>query len=69
MLGRHHLPDASVDLGAVHKKGVFKPVTGPGNATDVSELSPFRQKVFYNAEWWKGSLVVCVCTSVEKQAH
>lgn len=43
-------PDASVDLGAVHRKGVFKPVTGPGNATDVSELSPFRQKVFYNAE-------------------
>ena len=43
-------PDASVDLGAVHRKGKFQLVTGPGKAVDVSKLSLFRQKVFYNAE-------------------
>lgn len=43
-------PDASVDLGAVHCKGKFQLKTGVGNSEDVSKLSPFRQKVFYNAE-------------------
>lgn len=42
-------PDASVDIGAVHRKGKFSIVSGPGTAVDVSKLSPFRQKVFYNA--------------------
>ena len=43
-------PDASVDLGAVHRKGKFLLSTGVGKAVDVSKLSAFRQKVFYNAE-------------------
>ena len=43
-------PDASVDLGAVHRKGVFRMVTGVGTAVDVAKLSAFRRKVFYNAE-------------------
>ena len=43
-------PDASTDIGAVPLKGKFQIVTGPGKATDVSKLSPFRQKVFYNPE-------------------
>ncbi len=54
LLGRGSLgfrePDASVDLGAVHRKGKFRLSTGVGKAVDVSKLSPFRRKVFYNAE-------------------
>ena len=43
-------PDASVDLGAVHRKGKFQLSAGVGKAVDVSKLSVFRQRVFYNAE-------------------